>query len=49
MKDAAGRERLRRLAVDAVGSSSADFKARIKSEIENWTEVANAAQVKIDP
>ena len=49
MRDAQVRERLRTLAADAVGSTAAEFASRIKADIERWTEVANAAQVKIDP
>jgi tripartite-type tricarboxylate transporter receptor subunit TctC len=49
MRDPQVRDRLRTLAADAVGSSAAEFASRIKSDIESWTEVANAAQVKIEP
>ena len=48
MEDPQIRDRLRTLGADAVGSSAAEFRARIKSDIESWTEVANAAQVKIE-
>jgi tripartite-type tricarboxylate transporter receptor subunit TctC len=49
MKDPQIRERLRALAADAVGSSAAEFQVRIKSDIDSWTEVANAANVKMEP
>jgi tripartite-type tricarboxylate transporter receptor subunit TctC len=43
------RARLRELATDAVGSSAADFTARIETDIRGWTAVAKAANVMIDP
>lgn len=43
------RERLRVLATDAVGSSAADFAARITADIARWTAVAKAADLKIEP
>ncbi|WP_375457721.1 Bug family tripartite tricarboxylate transporter substrate binding protein [uncultured Enterovirga sp.] len=43
------RERLRSLSTDAVGSSAGEFAARIASDIQAWTAVAKAADVKIDP
>jgi tripartite-type tricarboxylate transporter receptor subunit TctC len=49
MRDQQVRDKFRTLAADAVGSSAGEFASRIKSDIERWTEVANAAQVKIDP
>jgi tripartite-type tricarboxylate transporter receptor subunit TctC len=48
MKDPQVRERLRTLAADAVGNSSAEFAAHIKSELASWSEVATAANVKIE-
>jgi tripartite-type tricarboxylate transporter receptor subunit TctC len=43
------RARLRELATDAVGSSAAEFTTRIETDIRNFTEIAKAANVKIDP
>jgi tripartite-type tricarboxylate transporter receptor subunit TctC len=48
LAEPAMRERLRGLATDAVGSSADEFAARIASDIRSWTEVAKAADVRID-
>jgi tripartite-type tricarboxylate transporter receptor subunit TctC len=41
-------KRLEELGIEAVGSSPEEFAAFIKSEIERWTRVAKAANVKME-
>lgn len=48
MKDPEVKKRLRTLATDAASSAPAEFAARIKSDIQSWTEVAKAANFKIE-
>ena len=40
--------RLEELGIEAVGNSPEEFGAFIKSEIERWTRVAKAANVKME-
>jgi len=42
------RERFRALAAEPVGSSPAEFRAYIRSEIDRWTAVAKAAGMVLD-
>jgi tripartite-type tricarboxylate transporter receptor subunit TctC len=42
------RERFRALAAEPVGSSPAEFRAYIRSEIDRWTTVAKAAGMVLD-
>jgi len=41
-------KRLEELGIEVVGNSPEEFAAFIKSEIERWTRVAKAANVKME-
>ena len=49
MKEAAVRERLRTLATEASSGTAKEFAARIAADTDAWSQVAKAADVKIDP
>jgi tripartite-type tricarboxylate transporter receptor subunit TctC len=41
-------ERLQALGAEVIGSSPAEFSAYLASEIDRWSKVAKAANVKLD-
>jgi tripartite-type tricarboxylate transporter receptor subunit TctC len=48
IKQPAAREKLATQLMDVVGSSPAEFRARIQSEIGNWAPVIKAADIKVN-
>jgi tripartite-type tricarboxylate transporter receptor subunit TctC len=48
MREPAVIEQLKKLGVDAVGSTQAEFTAHIANETKRWAEVAQKANVRIE-
>jgi tripartite-type tricarboxylate transporter receptor subunit TctC len=48
IKQPAARDKLATQLMEVVGSSPAEFRARIQSEIGNWTPVIKAADIKVN-
>lgn len=48
LQDPEVKQRLQELGIDVVGNSPEEFGAFIRSEIERWTRVAKAANVRLD-